>query len=108
MRLSDLSKNIPPGNISMSEGSPRGNKCCHSPIALSVSRKNRIRCEIRRRASQDCAEIEDDSRVDHAHEQHERHHATHWRSFAHLTPRFLHGYSTEGELGCAPESRRIF
>ena len=30
------------------------------------------------------AEVEDDSRANHAHEQHERHHATHWRSSSHL------------------------
>ena len=39
-----------------SEGSTRGNKCCHSSIALSVSGKNGIRCEIGRCAGQDCAE----------------------------------------------------
>ena len=77
-------------------------------LASSISGKDRIHCETRRRAGEDCAQAEDDSGDDHAHEQYERHHAADWRPAAHLASRFLHGDPAQGEPDCGVEPRRVF
>ena len=77
-------------------------------VALSISGKDRIHCETRRRAGEDCAQAEDDARNDHAHEQHERHNAADWRPAAYFTSRFIDGDPTQVEPDCAVESRCVF
>src|SRR5205814_1756981 len=77
-------------------------------LALPVSRETGIYRKKRRRHRASRAEDEIDAGADHAHQQHDGHHAPHRRTIADLAPRFFNLHPDEAKNYCAHQPRPIF